>query len=203
MEKHFFIFRHGQTVWNAEGRPHGQDPYPVPLTMVGQEQVRQLADKLKDKNIELIISSDQLRAEQTSKIIAEKINVEIIYIPALREVDYGKLNGLYSLEREDVYPEYKKCYQDYSFPFPEGESFAEAAKRFQQALEETANQYPCQNIAVSTHGNVVDVFLEIIFDKKYQKVGNCEFVHISYDTDLKKFTPIDMPPDYIFYPKNS
>lgn len=201
MEKHFFIFRHGQTIWNAEGRPQGQDPYPVPLTMVGEEQVRQLADKLKSKNIELIISSDQLRAEQTSKIIAEKIGAEIVYFPELREVDYGLLNGLYSLEREEVFPEHTKCYQDYHFPFPEGESFAHAAERFHKKLVEVAEKYPYKNFAVSTHRNVVDVFLEIIFSKKYQKIGNCEFVHISYDTDLKKFTPIDMPPDYIFYPK--
>ena len=160
--------------------------------MVGEEQVRQLADELKSKNIELIISSDQLRAEQTSKIIAEKIGAEIVYFPELREVDYGLLNGLYSLEREEVFPEYTKCYQDYHFPFPEGESFAHAAERFHKKLVEVAEKYPYKNFAVSTHSNVVDVFLEIIFSKKYQKIGNCEFVHISYDTDLKKFTPIDM-----------
>jgi len=201
MEKHFFIFRHGQTIWNAEGRPHGQDPYPVPLTLFGREQAEQLADKLKSKNIELIISSDLLRAEQTAQIIAEKIGAEIVYLPELREVDYGKLNGLYSLEREDVFPEYRKCYQDYTFSFPEGESFAMASERFQKALEDTALKYPSQNIAVSTHGNVVDVFLEIIFSKKYQKVGNGEFVHISYDTQLKRFEPVEMPPDYVFYPQ--
>lgn len=51
MKKHFYIFRHGQTVWNAEGRPQGQHEYPVPLTMEGREQAQKLADKLKDKKI--------------------------------------------------------------------------------------------------------------------------------------------------------
>ena len=46
MKKHFYIFRHGQTVWNAEGRPQGQHEYPVPLTMEGREQAQKLADKL-------------------------------------------------------------------------------------------------------------------------------------------------------------
>ena len=53
MKKHFYIFRHGQTVWNAEGRPQGQHEYPVPLTMEGREQAQKLADKLKDKKIKL------------------------------------------------------------------------------------------------------------------------------------------------------
>ena len=65
MKKHFYIFRHGQTVWNAEGRPQGQHEYPVPLTMEGREQAQKLADKLKDKKIKLIVSSDLLRAQQT------------------------------------------------------------------------------------------------------------------------------------------
>lgn len=199
MEKHFFIFRHGQTIWNAEGRPQGQDPYPVPLTLLGKEQVVQLAHKFKDKNIGLIISSDLLRAEQTAQIISEIINAEVVYLPSLREVNYGKLNGLYSLEREDVFPEYKKCYQDYSFPFPDGECFAEAAKRFENALIETALKYPHENIAVSTHGNVIDFFLEIVFGQKYQKVGNCEFVHISYNTDTNEFKAIEMPSLYVSY----
>ena len=56
MKKHFYIFRHGQTVWNAEGRPQGQHPYPVPLTMNGREQAASLAEKLADRKIKRLIS---------------------------------------------------------------------------------------------------------------------------------------------------
>ena len=75
MKKHFYIFRHGQTVWNAEGRPQGQHEYPVPLTMEGREQAQKLADKLKDKKIKLIVSSDLLRAQQTGEIVAQALRV--------------------------------------------------------------------------------------------------------------------------------
>lgn len=70
MKKHFYIFRHGQTVWNAEGRPQGQHPYPVPLTMNGREQAASLAEKLADRKIKRLISSDLLRAAQTAEIVA-------------------------------------------------------------------------------------------------------------------------------------
>jgi len=202
METHFYIFRHGQTIWNAEGRPHGQDPYPVPLTLTGRAQVEALANKLADKNIKLIISSDLLRAQQTSEIIAEKIKAEIIYDKDLREVDYGKLNGLYALEREDVYPDYRKCYEDYNFPFPEGESFKNASERLRTVLEKNAKQQSYQSIAVSTHGNIVDMFLELTFGKRFQKLSNCDFIHISYIPETSSFVPIDMPPDYIGYCPN-
>ena len=102
MKKHFYIFRHGQTVWNAEGRPQGQHEYPVPLTMEGREQAQKLADKLKDKKIKLIVSSDLLRAQQTGEIVAQALRVPLEFDRRLREVDYGILNGLYTIEREEV-----------------------------------------------------------------------------------------------------
>ena len=102
MKKHFYIFRHGQTVWNAEGRPQGQHEYPVPLTMEGREQAQKLADKLKDKKIKLIVSSDLLRAQQTGEIVAQALGVPLEFDRRLREVDYGILNGLYTIEREEV-----------------------------------------------------------------------------------------------------
>ena len=110
MKKHFYIFRHGQTIWNAEGRPQGQHEYPVPLTMDGREQAQKLAEKLQDKKIKLIISSDLLRAQQTGEIVAQALNVPVKLDRRLREVDYGILNGLYTIEREEVYPDFKKSY---------------------------------------------------------------------------------------------
>ena len=98
MKKHFYIFRHGQTIWNAEGRPQGQHPYPVPLTMTGREQAAELAAKLADKKIKTLISSDLLRARQTAEIVAEKLGLKVEFDPRLREVDYGELNGMYTLE---------------------------------------------------------------------------------------------------------
>lgn len=127
MKKHFYIFRHGQTIWNAEGRPQGQHEYPVPLTMDGREQAQKLAEKLQDKKIKLIISSDLLRAQQTGEIVAQALNVPVKLDRRLREVDYGILNGLYTIEREEVYPDFKKSYEDSTIPFPEGESLRQVA----------------------------------------------------------------------------
>lgn len=193
MKTHFYMFRHGETIWNAEWRPHGQHPAPIPLTINGREQVARLADKLADKNINLIISSDLLRAEQTAEIIAEKLNVKIVYDKDLREVNYGKLNGLYSLECEEIFPDYHNCYKDYSLSFPEGESFNDAVRRMDRALKTAAQNYGGQNIAVSTHGNIVDMFLEVTFKQRYKKLFNSDFVHIAYDGNAKNFEAIEVP----------
>lgn len=193
MKTHFYMFRHGETIWNAEWRPHGQHPSPVPLTINGREQMALLADKLADKKINIIFSSDLLRAQQSAEIIAEKLKLEIIYDENLREVDYGKLNGLYSLEREEVFPDYRKCYEDYSLPFPEGESFQNAVNRMDKALKNAAEKYDGKNIAVSTHGNIVDMFLEVTFKQKYKKLPNSNFVHIAYYSESGEYEAIEMP----------
>lgn len=198
MKTYFYIFRHGQTIWNAEGRPQGQTPYPVPLTMLGQEQSETLAQKLIDKNIAVIISSDFLRAQQTAEIVAKKLNVEIVYTPDLREMNYGKLNGLYAIEREEVFPDYHKCYEDLSFPFPDGESFKQAAERLSQVIIDTAHKYRGKNVAISTHGNIIDGFLEVTFHKKLQKVGTGNFVVIGYDDENRSFDAVQVPEEFSF-----
>ena len=155
MKKHFYIFRHGQTVWNAEGRPQGQHPYPVPLTMNGREQAASLAEKLADRKIKRLISSDLLRAAQTAEIVAGRLGLEIEYDPRLREVDYGKLNGMYTIEREEKYPDFRKCYADYGAKFPDGESFGEVAERMKAAIRDAAQKYSSRNI-VLRDGQVKD-----------------------------------------------
>ncbi len=195
MKKHFYIFRHGQTIWNAEGRPQGQHPYPVPLTMTGQEQACQLAEKLADKKIKRLISSDLLRAKQTAEIVAEKLGLEIEFDPRLREVDYGRLNGMYTIEREEKFPDFRKCYADYSAHFPDGESFSEVADRMKAAIRDAALKYNNRNIAVSTHGNAMTVLLNVLFGRHLFRLANCDFFHITYDPEKDLWQAVDIPPE--------
>ncbi len=193
MKKHFYIFRHGQTIWNAEGRPQGQHEYPVPLTMEGREQAQKLADKLTNKKIKIIISSDLLRAQQTGEIVASKLNVPMELDKRLREVDYGILNGLYTIEREEVYPDFKKSYQDHKIPFPEGESLQQVALRMIDLIKELCEKYSYRTIGLSSHGHAITSLIEEIFDYPVQRIENCDYVHITYDLDKDKFEGIELP----------
>lgn len=199
MKKHLYIFRHGQTVWNAEGRPQGQHEYPVPLTVEGQEQAAKLANKLADKKIKVIISSDLLRAEQTGTIVAQHLKIPFVLDKRLREVDYGILNGLYSIEREDVYPDFKKSYEDHSVPFPEGESLTEVAKRVKDSLIEACKAHKNRALGFSSHGHAITAFITEVFDKNVQRVENCDYIHITYDVEKDLFEAIELPPEQVSY----
>ena len=193
MKKHFYIFRHGQTIWNAEGRPQGQHEYPVPLTLEGQEQAQRLAEKLKDKKIKLIISSDLLRAQQTGEIVAGVLNVPMNLDRRLREVDYGILNGLYTIEREEVYPDFKKSYENPNIPFPEGESLRQVALRLIDVIKDVCRDCSYRAIGLSSHGHAITSLIEEVFGYQVQRVENCDYVHITYDLQKDKFEGVELP----------
>ncbi len=195
MKKHFYIFRHGQTIWNAEGRPQGQSEFPVPLTITGQEQARALAQKLADKKIKLIVSSDLLRAKQTAEIVAAALKVPVKFDSRLREVDYGTLNGLYALEREEVCPDYRRSYDDITIPFPQGESLLQVSLRLKAALEEIANTCSNRAIGIASHGHAISTLIEILFNYKPKSMDNCDYVHITYNPEKHLYEGVELPPD--------
>jgi len=193
MITNLYIFRHGQTIWNAEGRPQGQHSYPVPLTAFGREQCCVLGEKLKDKNIQHIISSDLLRAKQSAEIIADIIGAEVEFDEKLREIDYGVLNGAYTIEREEIFPEYKKCYKDITLKFPHGESFFEVIERLREGFKAAAEKYAGENIGISSHGRAVVSFLNYTFKRKFFRMENCDYIHLEYNHDSETFIPIVLP----------
>lgn len=194
MKKHFYIFRHGQTIWNAEGRPQGQSETPVPLTLIGVEQAYRLAQKLSDKKIKLIVSSDLLRAKQTAEIVAEELKVPVKFDARLREVDYGILNGLYALEREEICPDYRKSYEDVSIPFPQGESLLAVSLRLKAVLEELAHNCSNRVIGISSHGHAIGALIESLFGYKMQRLENCDYVHITYSPEKNLYEGIELQP---------
>ena len=97
------LIRHGQSVWNADGRWQGQaDPA---LTDLGRHQARHAARSL--GVVEAIVCSDLQRASETAGIIAEELGVgPIVLDPDLRERDAGEWSGLTRAEIERDWPGY-------------------------------------------------------------------------------------------------
>ena len=71
-----YVARHGQTQWNLEDKVCGRTD--LPLTEVGLEQARLLAERTKDLKIDVIISSPMLRARQTAAPTAALHALEVL-----------------------------------------------------------------------------------------------------------------------------
>ena len=86
------LVRHGETLWNQQGRMQGQ--HDSPLTTVGLQQAKQLAQRLKDASFTALYSSDLGRAHQTARCIADETGHEIVADRGLRERNFGIFEGL-------------------------------------------------------------------------------------------------------------
>lgn len=95
------LVRHGQSVWNAEGRWQGQlDP---PLSDVGAAQARVAAAHL--DGVVAVAASDLERARTTGEILAAELGVgPAVVEPGLRERNAGEWQGLTRAEIEERWP---------------------------------------------------------------------------------------------------
>ncbi|GIW69983.1 MAG: 2,3-bisphosphoglycerate-dependent phosphoglycerate mutase [Patescibacteria group bacterium] len=158
-----YIFRHGQTEDNANFVFSGWRDSP--LTEKGREQALELAEKLKDKKIDMLISSPQIRAVDTMKI-AVSLNkkaksLEINTDERIKERSYGILQGKSKLEIQLENPQLLKMIRrSFEYKPENGESIKMVCERVRSFCEEII---PLMiehklNVAVSCHGNSIRGF---------------------------------------------
>jgi alpha-ribazole phosphatase len=127
------LVRHGETSWNEEGRYLGQaDPG---LNEKGKTQAQAVAELLSQEEIELVFSSDLLRAVETSRVIAGVHNVTVKIIPSLREIDFGEWEGLNFEDIQTRYPSLlpKWLKNPFGVRIPGGETADEVRCRVKEA----------------------------------------------------------------------
>ena len=91
-----YIFRHGETDWNKDGRLQGWRD--IPLDDQGRQQARQLAEMLLPFGIEFVIISNLSRAKETTAVVVERLGIPIEAPPAVRKILYGENLGRLSTD---------------------------------------------------------------------------------------------------------
>jgi broad specificity phosphatase PhoE len=86
-----YVVRHGEAEGNREGRYLGH--VNPPLTDRGREHARRMGEALKGRGIERIRAGDLDRAFTTATIIGGIIGVPVEATPALRELNFGVIDG--------------------------------------------------------------------------------------------------------------
>jgi len=162
MSRVFFI-RHAETEMAGRFCGHS-DPG---LNARGREQLRDLVQLLSDESIDQVYSSDLRRARSTAEAIAAK---RVLLRPALREIDFGRWEGLSWQQVEQADPEYAREWIAAfpHLPAPAGESF----HAFETRILAELNQLLGENrgpIAVVTHAGVLRVVLRHLFSCSNQE----------------------------------
>jgi probable phosphoglycerate mutase len=155
MEYFLFLFRHGETDWNREGRLQGHTD--TPLNATGLAQAAALTEKLRPHRLDAVVSSDLARAWTTGRIVAEGLGVPLIGEPGLREANIGEAEGLYWPEVKSRFGETltERWFTDDDAAFPGGETGLETRTRGLAALRRVVAAQRYRRIGVSTHGAMV------------------------------------------------
>ncbi len=143
--------RHGNTKLNSAGRYWGQTD--VELSADGIRQAERLRNRLATQKIDTIYTSNLQRASVTAKIIATNHQVDIVTCPELREIDFGKIEGLTFKEVSQLYPEVAKAWSKRSLTlkYPGGESITELNNRVSKFLEKLEKHTQEETILIVAH----------------------------------------------------
>lgn len=190
MVKNFYIFRHGQSSYNVEGRIQGHTNNSV-LTNQGIDEAYTAGSLLSDKKVEVVISSPLRRAKQTGSIVSKVLRAPIQYDDRFTEVNVGIVEGLkYSKIKEtyaDLYKQWRSPDPKYlDAHFEKGESKRDVQKRFFNALNDYAKNKNYSNIAVSGHGLTFSQAL-MALNIDQPDIPNGAIIHLQYDNDNWKF----------------
>jgi probable phosphoglycerate mutase len=152
------LVRHGETMWNREMRIQGYSDSN--LTAAGIAQARAVAARLAAESFAALFSSDLGRAEHTARIIGEHTGHAVRAESALRERNYGILEGLTREEFLSRHPAHFERHdsRDPDYVIPEGESQSEFVARIDAALNALADRYAGQRIVAVSHGGVLTAF---------------------------------------------
>jgi len=146
-----FLVRHGNTKLNSAERLWGQTD--VELGADGIRQAERLRDRLASEKIDVIYSSNMRRASETARIIASNHHTDIITCVELREINFGKIEGLTFKEVSQLYPKVTEAWTKWSLTlkYPGGESVAQLNNRVSQFLERLGKHTPEETMLIVAH----------------------------------------------------
>jgi broad specificity phosphatase PhoE len=132
-----------------------------PLNDAGLRALAGLLKAVSNSQIERIVTSELLRARQTAEAIANRLGVSMEARPNLREINFGRWEGLTwgAIER-DFPAEARSWAADYpNSTAPGGERFADFELRVLSEMEYLLEQAVELQIAVVTHAGFMRVAL--------------------------------------------
>ena len=153
------LIRHGQSVWNAENRFTGWTD--VDLSDKGVEEAEEAGKELGDQVIDVVHTSDLIRAKRTADIVMQNNACSDDAVTKsdwrLNERNYGALQGLNKAETAEEHGAEQVQIWRRSFDVapPEGESLKMTAERTIPYFEEEIlpDLESGANVLVSAHGN--------------------------------------------------
>lgn len=135
----------------------------VGLSPEGRRQAELLGTRLAGSGVDAVIASDMIRARETAEILASPLGLPVEVIPALRELDFGDLEGL---DDDRIAADFatfraRQARMEEDLRYPGGETIGELSGRVLEVLADIATRDQ-DHVAVVTHGVAIRAVLSRI-----------------------------------------
>lgn len=153
------LARHGETVWHAENRYAGSSD--VALTERGVAQSEALGRWARHQPIGAVYASDLRRSILTASPAAAALGLEVMIDPRLREVRFGRGEGMTRAEMQMAFPGALAAFHAHPArsPLPDGERGVDAIARAWSALEQHAADHAGGRVLVVMHSSLMRLVL--------------------------------------------
>ena len=138
-----YLIRHGETAWSLSGQHTGRTD--IPLTEQGEQDARELVERLRVVTFGRVFTSPRQRARRTCELVGLDAVAEIE--PDLPEWDYGDYEGQRSVDIRKERPDWN-LFRD---GCPGGESPAQISERADRVIARLRALEG--NIAIFSHGH--------------------------------------------------
>lgn len=188
-ETHLGLLRHGQTDWNIDLRLQGSSD--IPLNATGIRQAELAAEYLFGTQWDLVLASPLSRAHDTAKIVADKLNLEVVIISELIERSFGIAEGM-------SHTQWRELYESHS-EIPGLESLEDLKIRSVDLLNQLATVYDGKKILAVSHGALIRKLMKIISNDIYpsdgDRLGNVSlntFSHLDGVWSVTDYNPVSL-----------
>ena len=149
------LLRHGDTKLSPERRFSGIGSAALGLSAAGRDQARLAAGsvQLQGHAFAEVLTSPLTRCQETARIVAAALGVPIVVDAELREMDFGRWEGMTFDEVQDRYPEDLQRWTQSAEAPPTGssETFAAVIERMGTVAERLASRYAGASVVAVTH----------------------------------------------------
>jgi broad specificity phosphatase PhoE len=142
-----YLARHGETTWSLSGQHTGRTD--IPLTPRGEQNARQLGQRLQGQRFALALSSPLQRARRTCELAG--FGGQMVLEPDLMEWDYGELEGKKTAEVLESHPGWF-LFRD---GCPGGESVAQIGARADRVVARLRSA--SGDVLVFAHGHILRI----------------------------------------------
>ncbi|MDY3359426.1 MAG: histidine phosphatase family protein [Clostridium celatum] len=179
-----YLTRHGQTLWNIEKRLQGRGNSP--LTEDGIERAKELRDRIKGMNIDVIYSSPIERALNTANIIKGDKNIEVITDDGLMEMCFGDYEGRRTDEVMKENPSWDIgliMKGNTILSAPNGENLAEVRDRVSKTMDRIIEENRGKTILIVAHGITLKALMYYFKDDEVndEVMGQATLTKINID----------------------